>query len=657
MQPMTYEKNATDEGVPDPRWLWPVAREVLSLSGYVVRHGTTGTDNSEAVLTGRKKSIQSVLKCSACRRFLFFPMPGQRRSRTPKRSNSDAHRVTLRSNSNLPADIQPYLGARPRTRKAKRGLTASQMTQALRSLVQGTPMLGRGVGNKARSSPMVPRYALQKIVSQQEPRLQQMIKMILDPEHATTGLVMSSSQPSMVTPSRSFQDHDFNAAAAGGNGFVPRGDTFMIVTRNPVWNRILMLPNTAGAVAVYNAVFNNYPAGVCSFLITLQGVCASMESICSPIIMSYYSTVSAFKPHTDKYWAAQWQDLSWIWVDATGGAPATIGTTITSSGINAANFGAGAVLTVTVELWVLGSQTNSTRNSPVMLASRTLAGPIGGDFAGAVINITTTLRGYVALKISSKVDFFLTPGTQSYTLFVDAVTVTLGACDICAHLPIAGFNSLLPSIAAARVTAFSALVSNISPELYKNGDITVAQVGSGALWDEYVGNQVGTSNIASRVGKNNYAVYSWEKGAYAYAKPSSASDYERDTVEVSYGSGTDPETLAFSPYPDSSYLIIYIKSNAPTTTPSTIARFNINTVLQWVSANQMFPGETQHLKPSIEMDTVAALITQQQFFENPLHLMALIPIAKAIFACITAVGAAVGSVASAYTAVRGAVRA
>jgi hypothetical protein len=233
----------------------------------------------------------------------------------------------------------------------------------------------------------------------------------------------------------------------------------------------------------------------------------------------------------------------------------------------------------------------------------------------------------------------------------------MGQCDQCCHRSIDGFDSLIPVVGSARVTAASVLASNISAELYKNGDIIISQQPAANMWDDLIdgGTNVAT-DIYGRTGKNNYAVISWDKGAYAYMKPQSTLDLGLDQVDVSFNSNGDAVGIGFSPYTCSPYLLVYIQTNTPATTPSTLVRYVVSTVVQWTSRNAMFPGEMSLMRPSLQMDLIHGLVNKEQFFENPLHILALLPIIKAVLAGITAVGGAVGATAGAYSAVRTAIK-
>jgi hypothetical protein len=216
-------------------------------------------------------------------------------------------------------------------------------------------------------------------------------------------------------------------------------------------------------------------------------------------------------------------------------------------------------------------------------------------------------------------------------------------------------EQLLPNISSARVTAASVLVSNIGAEVFKNGDIYVSQEGPGALWDDFLDGDA-TANITSLTGMRSYAVFSWAKGAYAYNKPRSTSDLGDDSIEVSFVNSGEPSLIAFSPYPSSGYLFVYLRTVNPTTAPSTLARYQVATGLQWTSRNGIFPGKLATLMPSFQNDLIFSLSRKEQFFENPLHLMALIPLIGSLLKGFGLAASAVTAGATAVSAIKAAAK-
>jgi len=482
------------------------------------------------------------------------------------------------------------------------------------------------------------------------------LQMTTDPTSVMDPVVINCDAPSTVSAIAGYYDLDFTGPAAAGTNFVPRANTFIVVQRNPIWNRIIYDPNSAGAVAAYDGYFSRadaVPSQSFAMNMAAQGVLASMSAVDVPLTLAYLNSTTAYKPHGQIFWCAQHAGMSYFWIDASGGATSTVSVTVATSGLNAADWGAGEVFSVTLEVYKL----TGAKEAPTLINSRTVQGAPGGELNPTAITTLVETRGYYAFKLSYVENFFLTPGTRSATITVSAFALTLGNGDQCCHLPAEGVLNNLANMSTLRTTGLSILTSNISAELYKNGDCSVTQQGSGTLWHSLITNTGDyQSKLSTSTNTSRYKFFNWEKGSYAYLKPESVDDLGSDVVKVELAANSVPSSTSFCPYTNGSYLISYVKTLNVAATPSTIARVQIGTMVQWTSANAMFQGVGAQLSPNTISELVFHLARQAQFFENPFHLMALIPIVKAVLGGIGLISGAVTGVASAVSAVKAASR-
>jgi len=468
----------------------------------------------------------------------------------------------------------------------------------------------------------------------------------VEPEVAFTYQKASVSRVSSV------QESDFGTNFAtghpgGATPFIPAGDTFVVSNRNPYWAQIIYDGNPARTVTHYQATLsdnNDFVSAVAVGISQASSATGASMNYEIPIPIANFFAQDAYKPFGQQYWAMQHEEKSWFWVDtSTAGdasGQATIAVPITITGLTAA----GGELSVKITVWKLnGSEAVPSIDTD---SSETYG-------ADAVNTQTVSLQSNSTYFAVTATAVYISPGAgpNNLTLFVGGPLLTMGVIDHCCHLPAPGLGSFVNSVSDVRTMGMSILATNISPVLYRNGDVYLVQATPGKTWDDMTGN---TGNISAQISqtlpRDQWDVFNWETGGYVYCKPLDHTiDLAKSVVRMELNKAqTQVVSVAANPRTPTSYVYAYVKTNENSATPSFNGRFIMSYGMQFVSNTQFMSGIASML-PAPDLERVLFYLQRQtQSFKNFPHAALIFGIVKGLTAAL-GLGAAG---ASAYVATR-----
>lgn len=444
-------------------------------------------------------------------------------------------------------------------------------------------------------------------------------KMIMDPANAQA-IVIGSVRPARSSCTKSVSDIDFTTNVdTGVTPLCEDGSAFVILTRNPFWNRLEYVPNPSGYVVVYDWVFDGNSSSM-GWNFSASGGTNIMSQVYNlNVTRMDADSGNNLNPHGSHMFTMQRAGRDFFWIDATTAASAEVGVKVSlTSGTDN----------------VLGSQLVAFRliddvDEPVEYAISTME-PVRDAPDDAVNFVHIAVRGYFCFEIriaqqSGNSGNFTGTFNSAYVNYGYTGGGNLGT-DFVGHRMASGIDTMYDSIGSVRITSGSILVSNIAPALYQNGDLILAQLPSGRGWDSVISgaNSRGLLEyLTTSMISSDYSVVNWETGGYTYLLPESPDVLLKDQVTLNCTSSDALSTVAGSPYTSSDYLLCYIRTRNPATTPASIARITVATTVQVVTKSPLFGGTPEAFSPMYVTNVVYSLRKAPHFFNNFAHLAAI----------------------------------
>lgn len=197
-------------------------------------------------------------------------------------------------------------------------------------------------------------------------------------------------------------------------------------------------------------------------------------------------------------------------------------------------------------------------------------------------------------------------------------------------------------IKQARVNGSSVLVQNTAAELARGGTVYAVQATGERPWYNQLSGvrDISVANLTERY------VGDWAKGIYAYVKPQGVTPNSLDTVWESAESNVTSVGFMpmFRPFRNLGYVIIQIAP--PTAQPSagytaSTATIHVVRALEFVTLDQFFDVEPANIHPAVYDEFAYSLSHAKQFYENPLHMAALMSYIRGAAGVATRVGAGI----------------
>lgn len=175
-----------------------------------------------------------------------------------------------------------------------------------------------------------------------------------------------------------------------------------------------------------------------------------------------------------------------------------------------------------------------------------------------------------------------------------------------------------------RVLGASALMSNVTPTLYRGGTVTMAQVSGNRGWYNYFHTvaELTTLNPALR------ETIPWDKGAFCFVKPQGKTPFALEPAyqNLSNFSGVDGSTPSalpgFQPFREAGMVLVRISPPPATDGDVTIRTVSLTTAssFEFTTRDQYYSVDTTTISHTAHDEYVAALRPVRQFYENKFHL-------------------------------------
>ncbi len=206
-----------------------------------------------------------------------------------------------------------------------------------------------------------------------------------------------------------------------------------------------------------------------------------------------------------------------------------------------------------------------------------------------------------------------------------SISVTIASSDNTENsfgwLPIPFLVSKMASISAIRMIGVAALMTNTAADLYRGGEISMAQTPNSVNFARYLGD-VGFTALSSDA---NSTTMDFKTGGYGFLKPTRTGDMEMQTVFTADVSNA-VNGAVFSLIPKYDYLTIMttvnaVVSGASATYPGGMAVFTPCCAVEFETSDVWYVLDTPGYRSDLYETAYEMLKTmgKKQFFENPIH--------------------------------------
>lgn len=447
-------------------------------------------------------------------------------------------------------------------------------------------------------------------------------------------------------------DLNFTTQNADSGFLLPAGATFLVLRRDPIWGYIYYDANSTNQKFTYNAQFSTTASNTgpnASFKSSGSAINVEMDY---PLSVSCWISPSGYQPHGQNYYAAGFANKTWNWFDGTTTNPFQVNYqwADTSAGGQLAN----TDYNVTLEVWRMDGN-----GGPRVYKSDQTAWNGGGTLATG--STTVDIRGYFAFQFK----IVCTGAVNAYKIgkgyctYLQVVTTNnTNACDVCCHRMAPGLDTGIGTLSEVRTIGTAILGHCNAAKQFRNGDVIVATLAPEKQWFDFISQSNVMGTIAITSGVRDYKVFGWDNGAYAYLKPEEQMTSFNALTKFSGGNMGNPLSndyvTNFYPWPAQDCLLMYVITQTPSTTPSSIGRFTIGCSLQYQPNSILVPVDRTKIRTTDLQDVFDQMSGADQYFENPLHLAA---IGKLIMNAVRVGGViadTVSSIAGAVKSVKGA---
>lgn len=413
------------------------------------------------------------------------------------------------------------------------------------------------------------------------------------------------------------EEHKPNWSSADPNGQLPAETHMEFIFNDLLRNRISYERNPTPLTWSYNWMFGRNMNGTNE---TAESIFAGANS--DPMAVTHATTVAAFKPHLDTYFACTDKNRAGMWVDGVAGALSSIEITLTPTP---------ASTTGVLVLWYWNDgQWEQIQQTNITTAVGTYTFQVGTSAYYSV----ECLRPAAATSMAIR---------------------SFGNCGCWGHkyAPYALINA--SSIESCRMLGQSILVRNLSAPNYAAGNIVGVQPGKNRYWASFAANSSSTDPYPVL---ENYAGVGASRqlatGLYAFKKPTEEADLafrNPFTIENVPGSLTTSWTSAQTPILNTEYIVVAMQCSTPDGRNILVRTVHAGEI---ETGNQFLMVAKPMAQPQDWRDGVEAMASMQQFYDNPVHwkrilstIGSIASVGGRILSLFGPKGAAVGGIMSA----------
>lgn len=371
---------------------------------------------------------------------------------------------------------------------------------------------------------------------------------------------------------------------------LPTGQWAAFSFRDPVRATIQYVRNKLGNIE-YDALFNMENGSV------LSPVAPYENKDLKPLLYTATSG-STNKPHGPYLGCGESQNKVGVWVDATPSKSASIQFKFTPQTTPVT---ANADYSIIPYKWQGGQWLERTATAGVL--------PLGSS-TPPTLTVSLEESGYWSFGVN------FGAVNLGYNVAIHYITRTL---TVWAHHPMGDlFPYNLAQVNGMRVLALGTLFQNEAADMYKQGSIVQLQASKVEDWYETWASQNADffDSLMSAGTSENHLL---SKGAYAYLKPSSSSDFDwiEDIKHGSTAGGYGSVSSTWFPLVNKSdYLIMAASSSGVNSGDGT---FSLRWAIEFKTQNAWIDQEPPTILPQAFEEGVEAVAGMEQFYENAVH--------------------------------------
>jgi len=403
-------------------------------------------------------------------------------------------------------------------------------------------------------------------------------------------LASSVSAPKFIT------QVDVSAGSVDPAPPIPNGMSFACLTRDPLHALIVSQLNPGSLTFQYNASFINSVDGLSTSVVSPL---SANQTITLPIEPSVFydqngTSPSYFHPHGSTYYPGDLRGRRAFHLTAT------------SAHVTQIVF-AGSAPSGTGFTWMLLKYDNDVWN----VVSNTTA-----NFS-VPPSFTVSSSGFYALEVTAT-----TTGTAgNLTIFA----YFIGTCDCIGIYPIPFLEAMAPSVEAIRINGASLMFSPTCPIMTEAGTFVGVELPPSFRWDvasqmlNFSNNSLGLDSMAGA------QTFRYEKGIFAFSKPTTRHDEEFDTPFVTVSSTVCSRVHDSQMLPKSSCLFFAMRANSSyqmstlTNWPSAQFLLSAFWAVEFVSVSPWFEKKISDIDENMTRLALEIMARTPQFHENPLH--------------------------------------
>jgi hypothetical protein len=256
--------------------------------------------------------------------------------------------------------------------------------------------------------------------------------------------------------------------------------------------------------------------------------------------------------------------------------------------------------------------------------------------APTTYNLFPKNRGYYTLEAE------LSNNGVTTSVIAFTATLVLNAATTFCHLSLPGWTEFGKIAGTPKIMGVSVLASCVAPALNRNGDVLVTQQSYSRPWPALMYNAATAVNyfnvVTAYTPPEMYSIQNWEKGAYAFLKPEAGlvtlqnPSFKWRAPLQGASSSTVGCVVVQSPYTENDYLAVLVQTQ--TSNPAGVARLTFDFWLNYESMTPWLSGSMPTINTLAMQECIDKIAVSKQFFENPLHLGALLSFAKTAAASI-----------------------
>jgi len=309
------------------------------------------------------------------------------------------------------------------------------------------------------------------------------------------------------------------------------------------------------------------------------------------INMVYATSNVTYSPHGSTVYAGSVDrepDARYLWMDE--GVDVELNVTQASGG--AVN------LTLTANAWTPGGAEEDAAVVTTSIPNNT----------ATLVTLTIPSSAYYSFSVTSAATTTFTMNGLNYS----------GAADVWCHRCMPGFDQILTSFGAVRITAAAIMYSNNVSTAYSQGRIVGYQPPPGSHWMDYA-LQESWSGIAN---SQNSTVKKASNGMYGYLKPARLSDFD---LKPSYSIANGVLVNSFYPIDSEDSFILLSPNIEPGTTPNAQDGFyTLRYAWEASTTNPIFDSEVSKIPSEVYEAALEMVRNAGQWKENPSHIADLV---------------------------------